>query len=111
LCIAHANDHLEPSQMIAASAGLVLVMGIGASLGPLTAGALMSAIGPNGYFWCLAVVHGAIGVFALYRMTIRPTLPLDDQAPYVPVISQTACATPLTLRDAMDSDLAMMSRR
>ena len=111
LCIAHANDHLEPSQMIAASAGLVLVMGVGASLGPLTAGALMSVVGADGYFWCLAVVHGAIGVFALYRMAARPTLPLDDQALYVPVMSQTACATPLTLRDAMDSDLARMIRR
>ena len=111
LCIAHANDHLEPSQMIAASASLVLVMGIGASLGPLTAGALMSAIGPNGYFWCLAVVHGAIGVFALYRMAIRPAVPLDDQAHYVPVMSQTACPAPLALRDAMDADLARMIRR
>ncbi|MCH7942074.1 MAG: MFS transporter [Proteobacteria bacterium] len=115
LCIAHANDHLEPSQMIAASASLVLVMGIGASLGPLTAGALMSVVGPNGYFWCLAVVHGAIGVFALYRMTMRPAVPLDDQALCVPITSQAspvaASAAPLALRDAMDADLAKMSRR
>ncbi len=100
LCIAHANDHLEPSQMIAASASLVLVMGIGASLGPLTAGAAMSVVGADGYFWCLAVAHGAIGVFALYRMTERPAVPLDDQAPHVPVTSQ---ASPVALRDAMDA--------
>ena len=111
LRIAHANDHLEPSQMIAASAGLVLVMGIGANLGPLTAGALMSVVGADGYFWCLAVVHGAIGVFALYRMAARPALPLDDQAPYVPVTSQTAAAAHSALRDAMDADLARMIRR
>ena len=115
LCIAHANDHLEPSQMVAASASLVLVMGIGASLGPLTAGAIMSAVGPNGYFWCLAAVHGVIGVFALYRMAARPALPLDDQAPLVPITSQAspvaASVTPRALRDAMDADLAKMSRR
>ena len=99
LCIAHANDHLESSQMIAASASLVLVMGIGASVGPLTAGVVMAVYGPDGYFWCLAIVHGAIGVFALYRMTMRPAVPLDDQSPYVPVTSQ---ATPIALRDAMD---------
>ena len=115
LCIAHANDHLEPSQMIAASAALVLVMGIGASLGPLTAGALMSVVGPNGYFWCLAVVHGAIGVFALYRMTMRPAVPLDDQTPVMPITSQAspvaATVAHRALRDAMDADLSRMSRR
>ncbi len=115
LCIAHANDHLEPSQMVAASAGLVLVMGIGASLGPLTAGAVMSAVGPNGYFWCLALVHGAIGLFALYRMTMRPAVPLDDQAPLVPMTSTAspvaATVTAQALRDAMDADLARMTRR
>ena len=115
LCIAHANDHLEPSQMVAASASLVLVMGVGASLGPLTAGAVMSAVGPNGYFWCLALAHGAIGVFALYRMAMRPAVPLDDQAPCVPLTSQAtpvaAAVTPRALRDAMDTDLAKMTRR
>ena len=115
LCIAHANDHLEPSQMVGASASLVLVMGIGASLGPLTAGAVMTAVGANGYFWCLALVHGAIGVFALYRMTIRSAVPLDDQAPFVPMTSQAspvaASVVHRALRDAMDADLARMSRR
>ena len=101
--------------MVAGSAALVLVMGIGASLGPLTAGAVMSAVGENGYFWCLALVHGAIGVFALYRMTVRSAVPLDDQAPFVPMTSQAspaaAAVAPLALRDAMDADLARMARR
>lgn len=114
LCIAHANDHLEPSQMVAASASLVLVMGIGASLGPLIAGAMMSAVGPNGYFWCLAAVHGAIGVFALYRMARRSAVPLDDQTTLVPITSQASpvatSVAPRAIRDAMDADLARMSR-
>ena len=59
----------------------------------------LAVYGPDGYFWCLAIVHGAIGAFALYRMTMRPAVPLDDQSPYVPVTSQ---ATPIALRDAMD---------
>ena len=49
----------------------------------------------HGYFWCLAVVHGAIGVFALYRMTARPAVPLDDQVPYVPMASQMVTITSL----------------
>ncbi len=115
LCIAHSNDFLEPDQMVAASASLVLVQGLGASFGPLVSGAVMGGVGPQGYFWCLAVIHGAIGVFALYRMTVRAAVPVDDKAPFVPITSQAspvaATVAHRALRDAMDADLAKMSRR
>lgn len=88
LCIAHTNDYLEPGQMVAASAGLVLVLGVGAILGPSSAGAAMSLLGPPGYFWFLAAVHAAIGGFALYRMGRRPSKPLAEQGPYMAVPAQ-----------------------
>ena len=75
---------------------------------------MMSAVGPNGYFWCLAAVHGAIGVFALYRMARRSAVPLDDQTTLVPITSQASpvatSVAPRAIRDAMDADLARMSR-
>ena len=115
LCIAHTNDYLEPDQMVAASASLVLVSGIGASFGPFVAGAVMGGVGPSGYFWCLAVVHLAVGGFALYRMARRPALPLDEQGPYAPMASPASpvatAAAPLAIRDAIDSDLARGGRR
>jgi MFS family permease len=85
LCIAHANDYLESAQMVPASGALVLVGGVGAILGPFSASATMSHLGPQGLFWCLAAVHAAIGVFALYRMARRPSRPLDAQRTYTPV--------------------------
>ena len=66
------------------------------------------------YFWCLAAVHGAIGVFALYRMARRSAVPLDDQTTLVPITSQASpvatSVAPRAIRDAMDADLARMSR-
>ena len=48
-------------------------------------------------------------------MTMRPAVPLDDQAPLVPLTSTAspvaATVTPQALRDAMDADLARMTRR
>jgi MFS family permease len=85
LCIAHTNDHLKPEQMVAASGRLMLIFGCGSSLGPLTAALLMDAVGPGGFFWWLAIIHGAIGVFALYRMLRRAPTPLAEQGPFVPV--------------------------
>ncbi|MCH7930834.1 MAG: MFS transporter [Proteobacteria bacterium] len=103
LCIAHTNDFLEPGQMVAASASLVLVQGVGATVGPLAAGAMMSFAGPSAFFWCLAVVHAAIGAFALYRMSVRVALPLEEQGPYAPVAPTTspvaASLAPKAVRD------------
>jgi hypothetical protein len=69
--------------MIAASGTLVLVGGIGAFLGPTLVAAAMDLFGPQGYFWALASVHSALGVFILYRMTQRPALPPEEQGSYV----------------------------
>jgi MFS family permease len=85
LCLAHTNDFLAPEQVVAASGTLVLVGGIGAALGPITAATMMSLIGPDGFFWWLAIVHGAIGLFALWRMTRRPARPVTEQGAYVPL--------------------------
>jgi MFS family permease len=114
LCIAHSNDHLQPEQMVAARGTLILIAGIGASLGPVLAAALMSVAGPAGFFWCLSAVHAAIGVFALYRMTRRAAIPSGEQTTYQPMPARStpmaAAITQATLRDHRDRDLARWSR-
>ncbi len=85
LCVAYTNDHLERDQVVAASSGLVMLNGIGAILGPSIAGWVMDLFGPPGFFWWLALVHGVIGGFAIWRMTRRATPPAEAQGPYVPV--------------------------
>jgi MFS family permease len=72
ICCAIANDRLQPDQMVAASSGLILCYGIGAITGPLTVGAVMSGFGPGGFFAYLAIVHAAVGAFAIYRIVSRP---------------------------------------
>jgi MFS family permease len=114
LCIAHTNDHLEPGQIIAASGSLVLLGGIGASFGPPLAAGMMALVGSNGFFLTLGAIHSAVGAFAIYRMSKRAPVPLDQQNPVVPVPSGAlpvaATLTAKTVRDHMDSDLAAMSR-
>lgn len=113
LCIAHTNDYLTPKQMVAASGTLMLIGGAGAVLGPITVSLLMRGMGPGGFFVCVAAVHAAIGVFALYRMTRRASLPLEEQGITVPVASTIATPTATlpvdAIRDQMDRDLAAMA--
>jgi MFS family permease len=95
LAVAHTNDHLKPEQMTDASGALVLIGGLGAILGPVTAAGAMTLLGPDAFFWWLAVIHAAIGGFVLYRMTRRPALPLAEQGAYValPPRATTMAAT------------------
>ena len=113
LCIAHTNDYLTPKQMIAASGTLMLVGGVGAVFGPIAVSLLMSQIGSNGFFVTIGVVHGAIGVFALYRMLRRAALPLEEQGASVPLASTVGAPTATlpveAIRDQMDRDLAAMA--
>ena len=113
LCGAHTNDHLTPRQIVAASATLVLVGGLGLTMGPLLAAALMDVFGPAGLFVLLAVVHGGIGAYGLYRMVRRDPVPLDEQRSYQPVSLRTSpivqAATTREWRDARDRDLARWS--
>jgi MFS family permease len=85
LCIAYTNDYLDRDQIVQASGTLVLIGGIGAVFGPITAALAMQSVGPRGFFWWLATIHTAIGLFALYRMTRRSALPLAEQGSYVAV--------------------------
>ncbi len=107
LLIAHANDVLKPEQMVQASGTLVLIGGIGASLGPVSVGLMMTSIGPDGFFWWLAAIHAAIGLFAVWRMTQRQGLPVAGQSPYVAMPPRaTPAASALYAEAAEDAEAA-----
>lgn len=102
LSLAHTNDRLEPQQMLGASSGLVLLTGAGATLGPVSAAAAMTSLGNAGFFWFLAAVHAALGVFALFRMTRRAAGSLENRAPHVTVASPSPIAMAIAQESALE---------
>ncbi len=115
LCIAHTNDHLQPHQVIAASAGLVLVSGVGLVMGPVFGSMLMSIAGDNGLFLFLGSVHLLVGMFAIYRMTRRESVGVEVQRRFraMPTRSSTVATALATqrIRDQQDRELARVSPR
>jgi MFS family permease len=93
VCIAHTNDRLEPSQMIAASGALMLVGGLGAVAGPVLIASIMDLLGEDSFFWAMGAVHGLIGLFALYRMARRKPIPLGKQGPNTPTAVHPSVST------------------
>jgi len=79
ICIAYTNDHLHPSQMIAASGALVLTGGLGAVLGPILIASIMDQFGEQAFFWSMGGAHGLMGIYALYRMTRSAAVPRNKQ--------------------------------
>jgi len=82
LTIAHVNDYLQPDEIVAASSGIVVLVGIGSIFGPLFASYFMTLFGSNGFFVFLFITHISLGLFGVYRMAIR-TKPSDIESQYV----------------------------
>ncbi|CUJ88961.1 putative MFS-type transporter YcaD [Ruegeria denitrificans] len=80
LLLAHTNDFLEHEDMAAASGGLLFINGLGAIAGPLITGWLMGdrVFGPQGFFLFIAALLATMAVYAMYRMTQRAAIPVDE---------------------------------
>jgi MFS family permease len=86
LFLAYTNDYLPTEDMPAASGGLVLTFGIGAILGPLATGWAMQQFGPFAFWLVLSITFSAIALYALYRMTQRAVVPVEETESYVAVL-------------------------
>lgn len=83
LSLSHINDHLEPEQIVSASASVLLLNGAGSMLGPLLISMLMSAFGAVAYFGSLAVLVASLGLYAVWRKGRRAAVPTDHKIPFV----------------------------
>lgn len=80
ICVAYANDRLEPHQIVGASGSLVMVSGIGLMTGPIIIAFLMDFFDVVFYFWGIAAVFGLILLFTLVRINLRAGIALEDQS-------------------------------
>jgi MFS family permease len=80
ICIAYANDRLEPHQIVGASGSLVMVAGIGAMIGPISIAYFMDLFSVDFFFWGIAAVFAMIFVFTLIRIGSSAGVALEDQS-------------------------------
>jgi hypothetical protein len=58
----------------------------------------MDVVGDAGFYGFGALISAVVLAFALWRMTRRPAVPLEDQGPWVPVSRTTPMAAELDPR-------------
>jgi len=80
ICIAYANDRLQPHQIVGASGSLVMVAGFGAMTGPILIAFFMELFGMEFYFWGIATVFAIIFFFTLIRIGSRAGIAIKDQS-------------------------------
>jgi len=84
ICVSHTNDFLTPAEMVPASGGMVLGFSLGAIAGPFLASLVIAVFEQDGLFLFAALVAIVALAFALWRMTVRPPVPLDQRLPFLP---------------------------
>lgn len=83
LSMSHTNDHLSPSQIVAASASLIMINGMGSVIGPTLSSGLMNVMGSGAFYIVIAVVYGSLAVFGLYRTGKRPAVAVEQKTTFV----------------------------
>ena len=106
LYIAHANDFLTPRQIVATSSRLVLINGVGAVFGAPIVGYAMGVFGPSAFYPTMGFFHLLMAAFAIYRMTVRDSLPNEAQSPFVVMPQRSTPMATQLLPDAPWEDNA-----
>jgi MFS family permease len=90
VCLAHVNDHLHPTQMVAASATVLLANGMGSAVGPVLVSAAMELGGPSAFFASIIVLHVAFALYAAWRKHKTDSIPAPEKARFVSASPQAA---------------------
>ena len=90
VCLAHVNDHLHPTQMVAASATVLLANGIGSAIGPVVVSAAMQLFGPAAFFGSVIVLHATFALYIAWRKHKAGAVPSAEKARFVSAPPQVA---------------------
>jgi|TARA_B110000438_G_scaffold299951_1_gene351192 MFS family permease len=83
LSISEALDRLRQSEMVSAMSSMILAFAVGGILGPYSASLMMDKFGGSALFYFLAFIQLSLACFVIYRMTVRSSLPIDEQEQFV----------------------------
>ena len=96
IVVAHLVDHLAQEDILSGSAGVLLLHGIGAAIGPTVAGALMGLTGPTAMPVFFAVVFAPMALYAALQARRGRDEIVDAAAQFVPMVRTAPTAVEIT---------------
>lgn len=105
LCVAHTHDRMDISEVLETTRGLLLLNGIGASLGPIIGGLVMQFGASN----ILPLVFGGLmlvlSIFTVYRIHSDRPVPPEERSIFVPMTRTSTVAAELDPRTDIEPEL------
>jgi len=89
ISVAHANDRADAGSFVMVSAGLLLMYGIGAIIGPFLASAMMTYGSAAYLFLFTGIIHLLLAVYVVTRRFIRPQPERSDHRPFSEALAST----------------------
>ena len=89
IAVAHANDRAEAGTFVMVSAGLLLMYGIGAIIGPFIASMMMTFGNPGYLFLFTGIVHLLLAIYVITRLFIRAQPAEVDHKPFSDALAST----------------------
>ncbi len=83
LCVAYSNDRAVSSDFLRTASALLLIYGIGATVGPTVGGLAVDIGGTESFFVFLFAAYAAMSAIVVVRMIIRPQTEPRSQDPFV----------------------------
>ncbi len=108
LAVAHANDYADPTDFVAVSGGLLLLYGVGTMFGPLAAGGIMAAMGPQALFLVTACSHVGIAAYAIFRTYRRAPIPESVRESFMTVPAARAMTPETAVLDPRAEDATVL---
>jgi len=94
VAVAHSNDFAQKGEYVMVSAGLLLMYGIGAIVGPFFAAAAMTLIGDSVLYFYTACIHLLVFGYVLIRLQRRASAPLEEHVPFTQALTAVQTASP-----------------
>lgn len=91
LLLAHTNDFAPKEELVEVSGGLLLLFGVGATIGPAALGPVMGQEGPGGLFLGIAALVALIALVSGARLASKRIAGMETRSPFaaVPKTSQS----------------------
>ncbi len=109
LSVSQTHDRMQGENTMAATRGLLLLNGIGATLGPLLIGAIMQALHASVFPLVLALLLVALAIYARHRIKVDPAVPADERSEFVPMTRTSPVAMALDPRAESVADAESQS--
>ena len=104
ISVAYANDHAEPHEYVTVSSGLLLMYGIGATIGPFIASALMTVREAGYLFVFAAVTHGLLAFYTLTRSLRTEQHDIETPITFVDALAATHTASHIYEEEILQED-------